>query len=469
MARLLRTAVTATLTLVSIFAIGAESAAPADVSAIVDVTVLPMTRHEAITHQTVLVEGDRIVAIGSSDTVRVPRNARRIEGAGRYLLPGLIDMHVHFQRRPTEGDAPHGRLPDYRESNDDLGVLFVANGVTSVRQMHGHPIGDELRVRSRADWLGPTIYSTGPITDGDPPDHPFARVVRTPMEAARAVTDDHKKGYVAVKVYNRLTLPVYEAIVTAAAAAKIDVVGHVPDEVGLARAIAVRQATIEHYDSFILSLQPGPYRAPPPDVSWRELREQANLSKLTAFADQLRREGIWTCPTVVATHFASAEYEQSAEMKYMRPAFRAALLQHWSPSLSSEEERAFALSVVKRLNERGAGLLLGTDSYLVVPGFSAIQELSYFVDAGLIPYEALQTGTINAARALHEQDEVGTIEVGKRADLLLLDGNPLMDISKMKSIAGVMLRGRWIPQSELQNRLEAISTAIGDQPKLDTR
>jgi hypothetical protein len=223
--------------------------------AFVDVNLVSMNREEVIEHQTVLVERDRIVAIGPTAAVRVPPGARRIAGAGRYLMPGLIDMHVHFRRQPTDGDTAYSRMPDYRERNDDAGVLFVSNGVTSVRMMHGHPIGDELMARSRGDWLGPMIYSTGPITDGSPPVHPFNRVLTQPADAAKLVAEDKAKGYIGFKVYDRLSLPVYEAIVDAATTGHLDVVGHVPNEVGLVHVIAAHQASIEHADSFLYSLQ----------------------------------------------------------------------------------------------------------------------------------------------------------------------------------------------------------------------
>jgi imidazolonepropionase-like amidohydrolase len=376
------------------------------------------------------------------------------------LMPGLIDMHVHFRRQPTEGDTAYSRMPGYRERNKDSGVLFVANGVTSVRMTHGHPIGDELTARSRGDWLGPIIYSTGPVTDGTPPVHPFNRILTQPTDAAKLVAEDKAKGYIGFKVYDNLSLPVYDAIVNAAAIAHLDVVGHIPNEVGLAHAIAAHQATIEHADSFVYSLQrDNPSVAAWADTSWHDAYRRVDLDRLTTFADELRRAGIWTCPTIIVGQFDAPDYERSPEMKYVPAAFRAALHEHWTSS-AFEEQRAFALAVVRRWHERGAGLLLGTDAYLTVPGFSAIQELALFLRAGLTPYEALQTATINAARALHEQDTVGTVDVGKRADLLLLQGNPLTDVANVRKLVGVTLRGRWLTQSELQSRLAAVAKSV---------
>ena len=141
----------------------------------------------------------------------------------------------------------------------------------------------------------------------------------------------------------------------------------------------------------------------------------------------------------------------------MSPAFTAALRKYWSRR-PFEAEVTFALSVVKVLRRHGAGLLLGSDSFIVVPGFSAVQELDYLVQAGLTPYEAMRTGTVNAARALHE--EFGTVEIGKRADLVLLDANPLVDIRNVRTRVGVVLRGRWLPESELRDQLSSIQRRV---------
>jgi imidazolonepropionase-like amidohydrolase len=430
--------------------------------AFIDVNVVSMGQPGLRPHQTVIVQDQRIVALGPVSNVRVPARATLITGRGRYLTPGLIDMHVHFVRRPEPGDDDTWIFPDYRERNEDYGLLFVANGVTSVRQMHGHPAGDELRARSAGNaWLGPAIYTTGPITDGDPPSWPVARIVKTPEEAARAVMDDKAAGYLGIKVYDRLSQPLYEAIVAAALKAQLDVVGHVPDAVGLAKAIAAHQATIEHTDSFVLSLQPGdePYSEPPSDLKWRDLLKRADLSKLAAFADAMRRAGIWTCPTVVALQLDSRSNTWADEMHYVPPTFAAKLAKRYAGTSSTfEEELPFALGVVAGLHGRGAGLLLGSDAFKVnvVPGFSALEELGYLVRAGLTPFEALQAGTINAARALHQEATLGTIDVGKRADLLLLEADPLEDVRNVAHRAGVMLRGRWLTETELQARLAAV-------------
>jgi hypothetical protein len=455
------------LTLVTVAGYGKERAAAPYSLAIIDVTVVPMSRNELRPHQTVLIQGERIVAIGPADTVRVPGGVTRVSGSGRYLMPGLIDMHVHFLRRPTEADPEEWRYPDYAERNQDFGLLFVANGVTSVRQMHAHPVGDDLMSRSSTmGWLGPRIYSTGPITDGDPPEWPIARVVKTPADAVHAVQSDKAAGYSGIKVYDALSLPLYDAVAAAAAAEGLDVVGHVPDAVGLTRAIEANQWTIEHTDSFLLSLQPGtgPYVVPPPQVRWSELERRADLAKLPRFADAMRRSGTWTCPTVVVNQMYSKATTWSEELRFVPAEISAKLIQRYSGGSNHDfdQDLAFSLAVVSGLHSRGAGILLGSDTFKlnVVPGFSALHELDYLVRAGLTPYDALRTGTVNAALALHEIDSLGTIDIGKRADLLLLSANPLLDVRNVNHRVGVLLRGRWLPESELQIRLESVARAI---------
>ena len=431
--------------------------------AFIDVNLIAMHRDEVRPRQTVIVERDRISAVGPTDLIRVPEGAVRIAGRGRYLMPGLVDMHVHFLRQSTGSDIDpeYLRVPGYLERNADFALLYVANGVTSVRQMHSRPSREDPRLsRTDREWIGPTLYVTGPITDGDPPDHPMARVVVTPSDAARAVAEDRAAGRIAVKVYSMLSPSVYDAIIAAAAKEGIDVVGHVPDQVGLARVIASRQATIEHIvDSFLFELSPRQSTGEESDAELAARYRNADMKRLAEHAVALRRAHIWTCPTIVVTQFDSADYGKSAEFRYVSPAFTAALRRYFY-TRPFEDELRYALSAVKTLHEHGAPLLLGSDAFVVVPGFSTVQELEYFVRAGLTPYEALRTGTINAASALHAEAELGTVDVGKRADLLLLKANPFADISNIKQRAGVMLRGRWFSDSELRERLAEVERRV---------
>ena len=211
-------------------------------------------------------------------------------------------------------------------------------------------------------------------------------------------------------MYDLLSAPLYAAIVDEANRSRIDVVGHVPDAVGLQAVIDAHQLTIEHIDSFVTSLQPGnqPYKPPATEVKWRDQFLRADAGLLGSFADQMRVHGIWTCPTIVVYQSDASATARFPEMRYIPAAATAKLVARYGArTLSVDEEVRFSLKVVSILHQHGAGLLLGTDVFKlnVVPGFSALEELDYFVQAGLTPYEALQTATVNAARVLHQEGE----------------------------------------------------------------
>lgn len=202
--------------------------------AFVDVNVVPMDREIVLPHQTVVVENGKIVALGSTLAVKIPHGARRINGKGRYLMPGLVDMHVHFIRPSVPGQFQASASNNFELENQALALLYIANGVTTVRNMWGHPAIDAFAKEiSSGRTLGPTIYSTGPITDGSPATWMGSRIVDTVEQAREAVRSDKEAGYVAIKVYDGLSKTAYETIVNEAREQHLAVVGHVPDAIGL--------------------------------------------------------------------------------------------------------------------------------------------------------------------------------------------------------------------------------------------
>jgi cytosine/adenosine deaminase-related metal-dependent hydrolase len=221
----------------------------------VDVSVIPMDSQHILLHQTVIVRNGRIAAIGASDSLRLPKNALRIDGTGRFLLPRLVDMHGHFLRPPGNGKneaAGFSDEPNYQKLNGSFALLFAANGVTTVRVTWGHTGTDEINERIlHEEFIGPRIYSTGPITDGNPPSHPGTRVVTNAEQARQAVRDDKAHGYIATKVYDNLTLEMYRAIVDEARLQHFPVVGHIPFAVPLDEVIRSHQSSIEHAESFL--------------------------------------------------------------------------------------------------------------------------------------------------------------------------------------------------------------------------
>jgi imidazolonepropionase-like amidohydrolase len=383
-------------------------------------------------------------------------------------MPGLADMHVHFIR-PATAEQMASSAETYADENPRLALLFVANGVTTVRDMWGHPairaLNDEIQ---KGRLIGPTIYSVGPVTDGDPPTFAGMRVITTDEQARRAVREDKEVGYIGFKVYNRLSPSVYKAIVAAAGEQRLPVMGHVPRAVGVMGAVEAHQKSLEHFSSFMRAVLPeGTMQA---DLSVQEILARADLNKLPAIAEAIAAAGSWTCPTIVQIQWdadpAAWEKERSLVPRGVVERYEG---QMKVPPLGPAAE-PFALALVHALHIKGAGLLLGTDAYKrnVMPGFSLLEELAYFVKAGLSPYAAIKAGTSDAAKFLNQENEFGTVAVGRRADLILLSANPLDDVGNVTKRIGVMLRGEWLTEEKLQRSLrdsvQKQATASGHQP-----
>jgi len=399
----------------------AAVAVAGDVTAFVDVNVVPMDTERVLERCTVLVRDGRIAAVGKE--VAVPDDAVRIEGRGGYLMPGLADMHAH-NWYPGEH------------------LLFLANGVTTIRNMWGTPMQRKWRREIEAGTrLGPTLHTTGPIVDGARATWPGSTIVTT-VEAARAAVRRIKaEGYPSLKVYNALRKDVYGALVAEARTQGLRVVGHVPRAVGIEGALAVKQDGIEHLEGY-LDADPGEY---------------SKLARRTAAL------GVWNCVTLVVywSHLRWDELAQRPELKYV-PVLLRETWQGMTKQRPDEKHlerlrrlRHRSRAMTRALHEAGAKLLLGTDcaTPYIVAGWSAHRELQLLVEAGLTPYEALRAGTVNAAAYLG--GDFGTVAVGKRADLVLVEANPLDDVGNAARRVGVMVRGRWLPAAELRKRLEA--------------
>ena len=449
--------------------------------AFVDVTVVPMDKDRILLHQTVLVAGERIVRVGPSSSINPPRADLKIDGRGKFLMPGLADMHVHFIRSavvpkistsPSNNSSLHTVMSasasdQHEQENQAFGLLFVANGITTVRNMWGDPAIDSFAKEVNSGRvLGPHIYSTGPITDGNPPIFEGSRVVETQSQAEAAVKQDKEAGYVGLKILNRLSLDAYDWLVSSARDQSLPVVGHVPYAVGLRRVIAARQYSIEHLEGFWEALQPDESTAS--SAPWHTLVEKADFTKLPPLVQGIRSAGIWNCPTLVLNQILPNDAEWKRRVGLVPPDIPARYIKmypHWNPDAAlTFKAYQQSISMTRALHEGGAHLLLGTDSYkpTVIPGFSLHQELQSFVEAGLTPYEAIRAGTSDAAIFLHEENEFGTVALGQRADLLLLDANPLEDVKNVSKRVGVMTNGHWFTEADLQKRLATLRNSYRD-------
>ena len=433
----------------AIFQISSKLPAENPPVAIAQVNLVPMDKERIIKNQTIIVRDGLIETIGDSDQVNIPENAVIVDGKGKYLMPGLIDMHVHI------------------ESENDM-LLFVANGVTSVRNMWGNTgkklqvgLPDQLQLRQQIEQgtlLGPTIYTTGPIMEGRPSFHPLAEVFTTPEEAVQSITWQKAQGYDFIKVYDNLSPEVYAAIIAAGVENNMPVVGHVPFAVGLENVLNSSQQTIEHLAGYIDS----------DAVEFLIAEDQ-----LHEYAQKTRQAGVWNVvtltvyPTSKETPAGMERLKKQPAMAYISPGMRlmTPFLYKMTANAHTYKGEDYAQRIaglnrrmVQALHEEGAGILLGTDSaqFYHIPGFSIHEELALLVDAGLTPYEALEAGTRNAALVLGKVDSFGTLTAGKRADMILLEANPLEDVRNVQKRAGVMLRGQWFSEEELQSLLNGL-------------
>ena len=404
------------------------------------VNVLPMTDEEVRTDWTVLVEGDRITAVGPAAEVDIPAAAERIDGTGKYLIPGLAEMHGH--------------VPSPNESEEYIAsilFLYIANGVTTVRGLLGEPGQLALRdATADGSILGPSLYLAGPAFSGG--------TISSPEQADQRVREQVAEGWDYLKVLPGLTREEYDAMAKAAEEEGIPFIGHVPFEVGLLHAIEMGQQTIDHLDGYIEYLT--------------DRGDTVDPERLENVIAMTKEHGVWVIPTMALWETilgvpSAADMAHYEELQYMPPNVvaswtRSQNRRRASNGFSQERQDRIAaqrIDLLQALNESGARILMGTDSPQVfsVPGFSLVRELPLMVDAGMSPYEILVSGTRAVGDYLHEKDTVGTITAGSRADLILLNSNPLDDVMRVFDRAGVMARGRWVSESEIQGYLAKIA------------
>jgi imidazolonepropionase-like amidohydrolase len=425
--------------------------------AFVDVTVIPMDRQQELPHQTVVVRGGRVTAMGPSSGVTVPAGSARIDGRGKFLMPGLAEMHAHI---------PSGEQPD--SIIERTLFMYVARGVTTVRGMLGHPKHLELRTQAaRGELLSPTIYTSGPSFNGNS--------VPTPEAAVRMVTEQKAAGYDFLKIHPGIRSEVFDTLAATARRAGIRLAGHVPADVGLQRALGAGYITIDHLDGYVEAMA-GTGSAES-EFFGLNLGERLDVSRIPELVRATREAGVWNVPTqVLMENLVPAvtleKLQQRQEMRYVShqtrskwaEVKRSMLEETGSTPQSMAKTMDIRRKLIKALHQAGAGLLLGSDAPQIynVPGFATHRELESLVGAGLTPYQALETGTRNVAAFFGTLAHTGTIEVGKQADLILLDANPLTDIRNSAKQSGVMVRGRWLPRAEIDSRLATIAKAVGN-------
>ena len=440
-----------------------------------DVTVVPMTSETVIERAAVLVRDGRIAAVGPADKVKVPAGARRVDGRGKYLLPGLADMHTHLY-----SDDPE--MPD-SVGPYELGVM-VANGLTVARLMIGTP--EHLRLRREIEAgrvLGPQLWVASPQFAGK--EEVNGVVVATPEQARSAVADAQRAGFDFIKLTTDITRPVYDAITEEAGRRGIRVIGHVDPQVGVPRALAAGQQ-IEHLDGYFESVLADSAAGRPSISNYGVFRPKSwetidlvDEAKIARIAEATAKAGVWSTPTLTIpkTAFGTGETDEAMRSRPdwrmippdVRRLYLGARTKYWQTA-ATEARRARYVEIRNELTRRiaaaGGKIMAGSDSpeWLMAYGWTLHRELESLVAAGLTPYQALETATRNPAEFLGATKEWGTIERGKRADLVLVSGNPLTDIRNTGRIEGVAVGGRWLEPAKLREMIALASERLHGEP-----
>jgi imidazolonepropionase-like amidohydrolase len=446
-----------------------------DTIAIINVSLIDMKADKIEENITVLISGNRIVGVGKK--IKLPKTITIINGSGKYLMPGLWDMHAHMI---------------WRERLFVFLPLYIANGITGIRDM-GTGLKDfkafkEWQYSLTSDSLTTRIIAPGPVLDGPKPTNPATAIaVGNEEQARKAVQQLKQNGSDFIKIYNLLPREAYFAILDESKKQGLDVAGHLPFSIKMEEAIKAGQKSIEHLNKCILScsddrdtleeaLRLATFETNGP-VSWqaREVYDEKalirkNQQKAEKLYELMKTYHLYQCPTLLLRKFFSDSVAVNRFMvhpyfNYYSASFRKDLENRYRNFFAIRKEDDLqraqllygeSLRQVKAMHDAGVLLLAGTDvpGFGSFPGLSLHNELSLFVEAGLSPYEALKTATVNPAAYFNFSNDLGTVEKGKYADLLLLDDNPLKDIHNTQKIFAVVVNGKYLDRKHLDALLK---------------
>lgn len=418
------------------------------------VSVIPMDRETVLANQTVIVENGRITYIGRQRPA--PAGATSVDARGKFLMPAIAEFHAHV---PSGAQAVHA----HRTLS-----LYVLAGVATARGMLGAPMHLALRDSIAAGrLLGPRLLTSGPSFNNNS--------VTSPGVAATMVRDQKAAGYDLLKIHPGVPKAAFDSLAIVANALRIPFAGHVPLAVGLDLALTSKFSTIDHLDGIVEAMYAGTEPLTPQTNGFFGLgvMRQLDQSRFGAIVQRIKASGVAMVPTQIlldnyANDATGDELTSLPEFRYWIPQQTAAWRTNKNnylaqPPVSREQRQEFIAlrrRLIKALYDGGVPFLLGSDAPQLwnVPGFSAHRELAALVAAGLTPYQALRTGTVDVAKFMREEGKSGVVRVGARADLLLLDANPLDAIANSLRINGVVLNGRWIGPAERGRMLDALAS-----------
>lgn len=431
----------------------AQASRPSSRVAFTGVSVIPMDRDQILTNQTVIVENGRITYVGGPRPA--PTGATVVDGRGKFLMPGIAEFHAHV---PSGGQAIHAHRTL---------ALYALAGVTTARGMLGAPMHLALRDSIAAGQVfGPRLLTSGPSFNNN--------TVTSPEQAMAMVRSQKEAGYDLLKIHPGVPRVAFDSLAATANRLGIPFAGHVPLEVGLDVAITAKHSTIDHLDGLVEAMYSGPAPLTPQLNGFFGLGivRQLDTSRFWGIVDRVRASGVVMVPTQIlvdnyANDATGDELTSLPEMRYWVPqqvaSWRTTKNNLLSQASVSREQRmqhiALRRRFIKALHDADVPFLLGSDAPQLwnVPGFSAHRELVALVAAGLTPYQALRTGTVDVAKHLKEEGRSGVVRRGARADLILLDANPLRDIRNSQRISGVVVNGRWIGSAEREQMLARLA------------
>lgn len=424
--------------------------------AITGVNVISMLTDSVNSNQTVIIKGQKIIKIAKTATIKVGANVENINGKGKFLIPGLTEMHAHIPI-PKNGDT---------EYLHETMMLFVANGITTIRGMKGDIYHLTLKSQTESGKVvGPRIFTCGARLNSE--------TVKNVEGAHQIVKEQFDAGFDFVKIHRNLSPELFHAIADAADELGIRIAGHIPESVGLGEALSRNYTTVDHFDGYMEALVPDSIKVVPFEngsVFAVPLSLKADLSKVDELVALTKKKDTWVVPTQawlerLVRKVDPDTYLDEPEMAYVSKKTRDSWI-NWKRNHDEQVSEEMAEKYIeihrlllKKIHDAGVGTLFGGDApqFANVPGFYFHHEVKAYQAAGLSNYDILKMATVNPATFFEKENTFGSVREGLDADLVLLDENPIENMENLKNPAGVMLRGKWFPQELLIKELDKIA------------